>query len=137
MTARVQHEQRHPVVVRATWTDIAKAERMLDSRPQTSFARRVCNLADGIEGIGIGRKRSKRMKKYRGHRGHLHKHLSPLKTSQCCQRSTIETKPISEFCGARFLPPAAASGFHEKAGALRGPRRDFTRSDFAAKYTRV
>lgn len=48
-TANIVNEPRHPADVLATWADIAKAERLLGWRPQTSFEQGVRNLVDWYE----------------------------------------------------------------------------------------
>jgi len=45
-TANIVNEPRHPADVLATWANIGKAERLLEWRPQTSFAQGVRNLVD-------------------------------------------------------------------------------------------
>lgn len=44
--ANIVNQPRHPADVLATWADIGKAGRLLDWRPQTSFAQGVRNLVD-------------------------------------------------------------------------------------------
>lgn len=45
-TANIVNEPRHPADVLATWANIGKAGRLLEWRPQTSFAQGVRNLVD-------------------------------------------------------------------------------------------
>jgi UDP-glucuronate 4-epimerase len=44
--AKLEHKERHPADVLATWADIGKAERLLGWRPQTQFREGVANLVD-------------------------------------------------------------------------------------------